>query len=64
MCNVSLFQAFSGLVVEKKIPESKPSFPVEQKLAVKRPDPTPAGEIQRPERISKFKAQRQKSSNT
>lgn len=56
--------AFSGVVVEKKVPDLLPSLPTEQKTSEKRQESKPAEEIQKPARVSKFKAQRQNLSKS
>lgn len=56
-------QAFSGVVVEKKVLDPLPSLSTEQKSPEKRQESTPE-EIQKPARVSKFKAQRQNLSKS
>lgn len=56
-------QAFSGVVVEKKVPDSLPSLPTEQKISENRQESMPE-EIQKPARVSKFRAQRQNLSKS
>ncbi|XP_062621068.1 unconventional prefoldin RPB5 interactor 1-like [Saccostrea cucullata] len=56
----SLPTAFSGVVVEKKVPEPMPTVAKEQTSSESRPHiAAQSEEIQRPVRVSKFKAQRQ-----
>nr|XP_011442483.2 unconventional prefoldin RPB5 interactor [Crassostrea gigas] len=59
----SVQAAFSGVVVEKKVLDPLPSLSTEQKSPEKRQESTPE-EIQKPARVSKFKAQRQNLSKS